>query len=114
MSNPLYSAFFQIKLDAETEDWVQQKAKWYADQMTPFARLGMYWNFVMPCCPLRGDKTLFCSQYIVILLQCANMLPHLDPDRTSPTRLFEELKKSEFATMAINRGLGQRTIRPNY
>ena len=103
MRNDNYSCFFKVFLDPQLEDWMQQKARWYYDQQTLFARWGVFWNFICCCWPLRGDQTLFCSQYITILLQIADMVPQLDPDCTSPTQLYTELKMCENVMMGSNK-----------
>lgn len=102
LSNSNYSSFFEIDLTEQEESLMQQLAKWHHDQETPFGHVRMYFNFLCKCCPVRGPKRLFCSQYIVMLLQNANMLMDLDPDTTSPDALYGALKDFDRAYFAGN------------
>lgn len=81
---------------------MQQLAKWHYEQETPFGHVRMYFNFLCKCCPVRGPKRLFCSQYIAMLLQAGGLLMHLDPDTTSPDALYEALFDSKEAYYAGN------------
>lgn len=102
LSSSNYSSFFEIELNFQQESTMQQLAKWHFEQETPFGHVRMYFNFLCKCCPVRGPKRLFCSQYIVMLLQSAGLLMHLDPDTTSPDALYEALFESKEAYYAGN------------
>lgn len=105
LSNPLYSCFFQMVVDEETEKYMQKMASHYANCETKrFSYLAMIWNFapVTRWYPLDG---LFCSQYITTLLKVAHVAEELDPRTTSPDHLFDSLRKHPRCIASFNKSL---------
>lgn len=89
MSNPNYCCFFEIAVRPEVEDEMLKFAERHADSTT-FSILAMYTNFIC-CFTVRNPQSTFCSAYVCRLLQICDVCKGLDPDRTSPDDLFEEL-----------------------
>jgi hypothetical protein len=108
MSSKGYRCFYQIAVSPQDEAIVQERAKWHAENKTPFGKTAMYWNFlpVLRNVPIRSQETsFFCSQYITTLLQMINLVPELDADLTSPNDLWRVLKGASYASISFNREL---------
>lgn len=95
LSKGNYSCFMSVQVTPKQEEAMQQLAYHHYVNRTPFGSVSMFWNFVCLPCPIRNESSLFCSQYVIKLFQHCGMLLELDPDRTSPTVLFEEMCKNE-------------------
>lgn len=102
LSKSNYSCFMSINVTTEDETLMQDFAYQHYIQQTPFAALAMWWNFVCLPCPIRSNKSFFCSQYVVKIFQHCGMLMELDADRTSPTQLFNALQKNDDFYYSIN------------
>ena len=94
LSNQNYSCFVSLNVTPEQEERMQNVAYDHYVRKTPFAWFSMYWNFIC-CYPIRNRQSLFCSQYIVELLQLCDQCMDLDPARTSPTQLYHALVDNE-------------------
>lgn len=93
LSNQNYSCFMSLHVTSEQEERMQNAAYNHHVRKTPFGWFSMYWNFL--CCPIRGSNSLFCSQYVVELLQMCGQCMDLDPATTSPTHLYIALLENE-------------------
>lgn len=105
LSNPLYSCFFQVAVEPETEDYMQRRAERFSrDAEMRFSYTAMIWNFapITRNWPMEG---LFCSQYVCKLLQMALLVTDLNPLTTSPDDLFEALKKDVRFAPSFNKCL---------
>lgn len=95
LSNEHYACFMSVGVTKEQEEAMMNLAWDHHNNGTGFNRIAMYWNFVCCLCPIRTKESVFCSQYVVILLQAANLLLDLDPSRTSPTSLYKRISQGE-------------------
>ena len=105
LSNRNYSCFFQVVLDPETENYMQKLAARYANsEDCRFSYMAMLWNFapITRNFPIDG---LFCSQYVTVLLNAAELASDCPPKTTSPDDLFNSLRKDARCTASYNRCL---------
>lgn len=95
LSNKCYRYFFSLKISAENEDKMEKMAKNYAKNKVGFNRIGMCWNFspITRCFPIqKRENKVFCSEYIVQLLQEGGLLKDKNPSEISVVDLFFILK----------------------
>jgi len=98
MSNPRYRGFFEVATTFDNE----AKMRHYAETCTEgFSSFSMYWNFIVPFCPIRRWG-FFCSAYICKLLQIGGFCEGMDPYRASPDDLFKELTSDDRVVCSFN------------
>lgn len=88
-----YCDVIEYHVSAETEGRMQAEAKRMADDPNvQFNYYGFMWNFipVLRWWPVRRQmRHVFCSEYVVHLLQMGGFLMRLDAALTSPMMLFK-------------------------
>ena len=105
LSNPNYKSFFRIAVAPDKERKMKLLAEKYHKEEVRFNTGGMWWNFIplLKYIPLqRGGRSVFCSEYMVQLLQEADFLLAIRPESTSPNDLYVELKMMPEAKLGIN------------
>lgn len=108
LSNPNYKAFFQVCLAPQQENKMVKMAKKFAEEKVEFNAGGMWWNFLplLKYAPLqREGKSVFCSEYMVMLLQEAGLVEDMCPESTSPTDLYIELRTHKEFKWGMNKAL---------
>lgn len=107
LSNKCYRYFFKLELSAENEEKMEKLAADYAKNKVEFNRIGMCWNFfpITSCFPIKKrENKVFCSEYIVQLLQEGGLLQDKNPFEISVVDLFFILKDEvEEAKLDYNR-----------
>jgi hypothetical protein len=99
LSNPGYRCFFDVAVDPHVEEAMRDYAERFHE---PFSSLSMFWNFTCgSCCCIRTRGT-FCSAYICRILQVGGLCEALDPQTTSPDRLFRELSGDPRTVCSVN------------
>ena len=103
LSNPNYTHFWKITVTDKQEQEMMDMAKEYYEKNIEFNTLGMWCNF-LPCCIAvkRKGKVVFCSEYIVMLLQHAGIMHGIRPETTSPNDLYMHLRNDPTAYQGIN------------
>ena len=108
-SNLGYRCFFTVELTGVQEKTMRTLAEQYVEKKVPFNKLGMWWNFA----PLvgwlwpvdRDGSSVFCSEYVTLLLQSIGYLQNQNPYTTSPNDLWKALKNTSWARPTYNRRL---------
>lgn len=121
MANPNYTTFLSLHVEPHVERAMRRMAQDYHDRGVVFNMGGMLCNFA----PLLGrcfsysgrgpppsdggegaQESVFCSQYVALLLQEAGYVLWLDPERTTPTQLYWALRRGgEGALLDFNQAL---------
>jgi len=112
LSNQNYKAFYHINMEGWKEKEMMDMAKQFHTDEIEFNKGGMWWNFLplLKHIPLqRQGRSVFCSEYIVMLLQKAGYLNGLSPETVSPSDLYIELKQEPDVHWGTNRVLYEAT-----
>ena len=106
-SDPSYSCVYSFILSEREEQKLIRFARDAKRDEVAFDGVGMFWNFI-PCMgrlpvPSLTQKSFFCSQYIVTLLNTVGIFRDIDPDTATPTMLAYTAKSSRRFRPATNK-----------
>jgi hypothetical protein len=109
LSRSGYSCFFQTVISRDQQDIIEKIARQYTANETPFNLKGLLCNFTPGFRHCMGTnqhgKKVFCSEYIVILLQSIGMFDDLNAYETSPSDLYKKVRNSPMWKLSYNREL---------
>ena len=105
LSNPNYTHFWKMTVTQAQEQEMMDMAKDYCNRQVAFNTRGMWWNFIplLKCMPVQRDgRAVFCSEYVVMLLQRAGIMHGIKPALTSPNELYMYLQQDPCVYRGIN------------
>ena len=99
-----YASFLTVQVEPQQYRDMQQMAVSFCENKVAFNTRGMVCNFLplLRCCFASSGQDdagfyeqVFCSQYVVLLLQEGGFVSWLDPAHTTPNDLYEALKRGQ-------------------
>jgi len=109
-----YSCFYQTSVTRAQQRRMQEMAQHFVDKNIPFNLRGMLCNFTpgfKHCLGIdREGQAVFCSEYIVHVLQAGGIFVDMEASKTSPNDLFRAVRHHPDWYASYNRELSMTKL----